>query len=138
MRWGKVEFKTSDVPVTNLRNFFKSSTNRVVMKVFSIWYTQSSLPSLSDESWKYRPLITNSFVSPPWWTNNYSNNPGLCSISAKMPRVERPFLNWSRIDFLFTRMSWNISDCQAANVHISYCQAANVKEFHSKLEDTPR
>ena len=50
MRWGKVDFKTSDVPVTNLRNFFKSSTDRVVMKVFSIWYTQSSLPSLSDES----------------------------------------------------------------------------------------
>lgn len=46
----QVDFKTSDVPVTNPRNFFKSSTDRVVMKVFSIWYTQSSLPSLSDES----------------------------------------------------------------------------------------
>ena len=43
MLCGKVDIKTSDAPVTNLRNFFKSSTDRVVMEVFSIWYTQSSL-----------------------------------------------------------------------------------------------
>ena len=63
---GRVDIKTSDLPVTNLRNFFKSSTDRVIMKVFSIWYTHSSLPSWLDESWKCRQLITKSLVSSPW------------------------------------------------------------------------
>lgn len=112
--WGKVALVEVWEPVMNLSKSSRSWTEAFLTKLWSIWKTLSL--STSSQSSKWRQFATDSCVTLPLWMKHSSKSCGFFSISIKRPRVERPFLNWSRIDFLLTSMSWTINDCKTSSL----------------------
>jgi len=86
-------------PVTNVRNFFKvtseDSSVKSVRKL-ATWCSHSSiLPEILIDS---RTLLTERLLS--WNTNNSSKREGYFSILSKNPRHPSPSLNWSSDTFV--------------------------------------
>ena len=106
---GRTSFADDVTPVTNLRKSSRSSLVQLLTKFWSIWKTLRAFAS--SVAGNSRLLATNSQLTSPWCTKHFSNMSGFFSISLKRSKVVSPFLNWSRIYFLFTRISWSINDC---------------------------